>query len=545
MSKQPDRKEHSKAIKSLEQSAKNDNLLSMFQLYLYNSTGKNVVKPDKELAQTYLDSVAEKLSTSKFVIKSVELYEFRRLRKVEIEFNEKLTIIIGNNGSGKTSIVDALAKTFTWFNNNLDKSTNGRPVTPMDVNVNSTDYGEVVTKIEFNKETQFETTLAKTIPGYLHSKSGEVTDIKLAGLMYRHLANHESISIPLLAYYSVERSDFKLTQTIPENASGDPSSNRFNSLNGALEGSGKLDDFSELYIELVNLAQGESASEVKALRVKINNIESLIKEAYDGKEIPKEDPIVSKFNSMKVELDDALAANCSTKHQRQLELVNHAIETIVPDVTGFEVDRASGKLKLMVCNFGNRVNISQLSQGQKTLVALTGDLARRLVVLNPEADNALNGHGIVIIDEVELHLHPKWQQEVLLGLQNTFPNIQFIVTTHSPQVLSTVDKTCIRQVYLNKHGEPDIKVPHFQTRGVTSASVLARIMEIESIPQNVPEAQLVKQFYKLLGNHNKNEAQQELEKIINHFSEDHPVTKECVESLNIYELKSKYLKAKE
>jgi len=545
MSKQPDRKEHSKTIKSLEQSARKGNLLSMFQLYIYHSTGKNVEEKDEQLAQTYLRTVADKLPTSKFVIKSVGLYEFRRLREIDIEFDEKLTIIIGNNGSGKTSIVDALAKTFTWFNNNLCKSTNGRPVTGADVNINSTDYGEIVTKIGFNKETQFETILTKTVPGYPHSKSSEVIDIKLAGLMYRHLANHKGVSIPLLAYYSVERSDFKLTQTIPENASSDPSSNRFNSLDGALEGSGKLDDFSELYIELVNLARGESASEVKALRVQIDSIESLIKEAYDGKEPPTEDPIVSKFNSMKIDLAIALAANCSTKHQRQLELVNYAIEEIVPDVTDFEIDRSSGKLKLMVCNFGNRVNISQLSQGQKNLVALTGDLARRLVVLNPDADNALEEHGVVIIDEVELHLHPKWQQEVLLGLQHTFPNIQFIVTTHSPQVLSTVDKTCIRQVYLNKHSEPDIKVPHFQTRGVTSASVLARIMEVESIPQNVPEAQLVKQFYKLLGNHNKNEAQQELEKIINHFSEDHPVTKECAESLNIYELKSKYLKAKE
>ena len=97
MSKQPDRKEHSKAIKSLEQNAKKGNLLSKFQLYIYHSTGKNVEKIDEQLAQTYLESVADKLPTSKFVIKSVELYEFRRLREIDIEFDEKLTIIIGNN----------------------------------------------------------------------------------------------------------------------------------------------------------------------------------------------------------------------------------------------------------------------------------------------------------------------------------------------------------------------------------------------------------------------------------------------------------------
>lgn len=518
MSKQPDRKEHSKAIKSLEQNAKKGNLLSKFQLYIYHSTGKNVEKINEQLAQTYLESVADKLPTSKFVIKSVELYEFRRLREIDIEFDEKLTIIIGNNGSGKTSIVDALAKTFTWFNNNLCKSTNARPVTAADVNVNSTDYGEIVTNIEFNKDTQFETILAKTIPGYPHSKSSEVIDIKLAGLMYRHLANHEGISIPLLAYYSVERSDFKLTQTIPENASGDPSSNRFNSLDGALEGSGKLDDFSELYIELVNLAQGESASEVKALRVKINNIESLINEAYDGKEPPEDDPIVRSFNTKKLELDRALEANCSTKHQRQLELVNHAIEEIVPDVTDFEVDRSSGKLKLMVCNFGNRVNISQLSQGQKTLVALTGDLARRLVVLNPDADNALEGHGVVIIDEVELHLHPKWQQEVLVGLQKIFPHIQFIVTTHSPQILSHIDPNHTTIIRLKNVDSKISKTKVRDTYGKNADRIYEDNMDVSSRPMEVQRE--FDEIFVLIEQKKLDDAKSKIEKLKNLIGED-------------------------
>ena len=430
-------KENSRTIKSLEKNAKKGNLLSMFQLYENYSTG-NYVEENRSLANHYLSLLAEKVSESKFTLKSINLYEFRRFRELDIELDEKLTVIIGNNGVGKTSIVDAIAKTFTWFNTYLEKDANGRPITQADVNINATDYSEVITKIKLNNKTQFTTALTKKVSGSIKSKSSSVSDIKLAGLIYRHLAKHKAVSIPLLAYYSVERSDFRLNQSIAEKVSDNLSTNRFDSLDSALEGSGKLKDFSDRYIELVNLAKGESTTKVKELRKQIINLEGMVKKIHKEQTPPTDDSMADVIRVMREELDEALKVNSSTKYQKQLKLVNKAIENIVPDVTDFEIDRSTGQIRLMVHNFGNRVNISQLSQGQITLVTLIGDLARRLVRLNPDADDALQGHGIVIIDEIELHLHPKWQQNVLLGLQTTFPNIQFIITTHSQQVLSHV-----------------------------------------------------------------------------------------------------------
>ena len=72
------------------------------------------------------------------------------------------------------------------------------------------------------------------------------------------------------------------------------------------------------------------------------------------------------------------------------------------------------------------------------MLLLVADLAMRLVVANPAAVDPLAGKGIVLIDELELHLHPGWQRIVLPGLEKTFPECQIIATTHSPQVLSTV-----------------------------------------------------------------------------------------------------------
>jgi predicted ATP-binding protein involved in virulence len=516
-------KETSRAIKKLIQKAKKGNLLSIFQLYENYSSGKYVEEKDEALSQQYFNVLSLKLPKAKLTIKSLNLYEFRRFRSLDIDFDDRLTVIIGKNGVGKTSIVDAIAKSFTWFNNNLDKKSNARPVTLSDINVNSSDYGEITTTIELSEHSQFETSLTKIISGNPNTKSSEVIDIKLAGLIYRHMAPHNNVSIPLLAYYSVERSDFKLTQTISEKATKDASINRFGALTDALEGSGKLDDFSELYIELVNLAEGKPTSEVKELREQISSYESLILLAYKDNEPPIGDPILKALNELREELADTLNLNRSNKHRKQLALINKAIESIVPNVTNFEVDRSSGKLKLMVSNFGNRVNISQLSQGQKTLVALIGDIARRLVTLNPEAENALEGHGIVIIDEVELHLHPKWQQEILLGLQSTFPNIQFIVTTHSAQVLSTVDKNCIRILSFDESGAAYIDSPKLQTKGVCSSDVLEQIMGTFSIPP-VCEANWLADYSALVAE-NLWESEKGLklfDDIVKHFGAEHP-----------------------
>ena len=85
---------------------------------------------------------------------------------------------------------------------------------------------------------------------------------------------------------------------------------------------------------------------------------------------------------------------------------------------------------------GEELDVNQLSQGEKSLLALVGDIARRLALLNPSMENPLEGEGVVMIDEVDLHLHPKWQHDLVDKLVKTFPNVQFILTTHSPHIIS-------------------------------------------------------------------------------------------------------------
>lgn len=128
-----------------------------------------------------------------------------------------------------------------------------------------------------------------------------------------------------------------------------------------------------------------------------------------------------------------------TYRDRALQCVREAVQAMLPEFSDLQVKR--NPLRLSVTKQGIEYSVDQLSDGEKCTLALMGDLARRLALANPHSNNPLTGQGIVLIDEIELHMHPSWQRLVLPTLQKTFPNIQFIVTTHSPQVLGEVDET--------------------------------------------------------------------------------------------------------
>ncbi|MEM8534817.1 MAG: AAA family ATPase, partial [Chloroflexota bacterium] len=97
------------------------------------------------------------------------------------------------------------------------------------------------------------------------------------------------------------------------------------------------------------------------------------------------------------------------------------------------------KPSLWVRKNGNPLNVSQLSDGERSMLALVFDLSRRLALANPQSDDPLReGRGVVLIDELDLHLHPSWQRTIVDRLTTTFPNCQFIATTHSPQIVGEV-----------------------------------------------------------------------------------------------------------
>jgi predicted ATP-binding protein involved in virulence len=167
----------------------------------------------------------------------------------------------------------------------------------------------------------------------------------------------------------------------------------------------------------------------------------------------------------------------------KLQAVKNAILAFLDDFSDLRIQR-SPFADMVIKKKGQKLSVNQLSSGEKSLLTMVGDLARRLAIANPGLPNPLNGRAVVLIDEVDLHLHPKWQKEIVARLQDTFPNVQFILSTHSTLVINHL-KT--ESIFLLDNFEC---YPAKQTKFVTYGADLAKLLawqglEGGSIPKKI------------------------------------------------------------
>lgn len=173
-------------------------------------------------------------------------------------------------------------------------------------------------------------------------------------------------------------------------------------------------------------------------------------------------------NEQKIETGDL------NYQDRALKAVRTAIMSMLDDCSNLRVARKP-RLEMKIDKGNISLNVSQMSDGEKCTMALLGDLARRLTLANP-----LLGEDVVLIDELELHMHTSWQRKIPGVLKKTFPNIQFIVTTHSPIILSEADEDY--NVFFMKCEEDDIEVRGVrQMNGYDANAVLEQFMETHSV----------------------------------------------------------------
>lgn len=165
--------------------------------------------------------------------------------------------------------------------------------------------------------------------------------------------------------------------------------------------------------------------------------------------------------------------------EAQIRAISRSLETVLasegylPELT---IESLTGELALKqgTAHGDIPVAISRLSDGVRSTFGLFADIAFRCAKLNPEMREAAPRMtpGLVLIDEIDLHLHPAWQQRILNSLQLAFPKLQFIVTTHSPQVVSSVPKECVRIVDPSRSEAIPL---YSQTQGVESQDILADV----------------------------------------------------------------------
>ena len=354
------------------------------------------------------------------------------------DYPSNITVFIGNNGSGKTSLLKSVATALTWFVARLkhDKS-NGTPI-PESVILNTANAAAVeiivndqnlqqqiqaytwrITKNRTARKAEFSTYL---------SELNQLTDY------YKQwLGDDDQSSLPLIAFYPVERSVIDIPLKIREKHQFLQIDGYDNALNNAVD----FRRFFEWFRDREDV-ENELASQV-------NDYADILKEELELvaslKNLNENKTDYQDFENLKNKLDkiiNALEANnrqdIATK-DLQLEVVRQAIYAFIPEFSNLRV-RRKPRLHMSVDKNDKTLNVNQLSQGEKSLMALVGDIARRLAMMNPKLDNPLLGKGIILIDEIDMHLHPQWQRSIIQRLQTTFPNCQFILTTHSPLVIS-------------------------------------------------------------------------------------------------------------
>ena len=169
------------------------------------------------------------------------------------------------------------------------------------------------------------------------------------------------------------------------------------------------------------------------------------------------------------------------RFEHMVQVVQQAVDALVKNSTGWhrlEYSQRHHQQLVMYHAQHGVMPVDMLSDGLRNAIAMVADLAFRAYKLNPQLgkEAALQTPGIALIDEVDMFLHPSWQQTILGSLRAAFPKLQFIVTTHSPQVLTTVPRDNIRILDQDENGRIGVRTPDFSPLAHESGDALAKIM---------------------------------------------------------------------
>ncbi|MCG8208165.1 AAA family ATPase [Tenacibaculum finnmarkense] len=320
-------------------------------------------------------------------IQNITIINFKGFSEKYLNFNNRMTVLIGDNGSGKTSVLEALSFVIGTFFHRIEGA-NARTLKDFEKR------RIIVSPESFETQLPFKISVSHTFEGENYNWSRESNKIK-GGVSYKDAndlinrgkklselirSNEETVNLPLLAYYGTER----------------------------------------LAEKKQKIAYAKKSSRI---------------DGYYGALDPRS--IKRKFLEwFKTFEDSALKFN---KDKTLYNAFTNAITEMVPEWKNihfsWEANDMMGQLK-----DDSWMPFSQMSDGYKNIIRISADIAYRAIKLNPHlGGNAITEtEGVVLIDEIDMHLHPKWQSHIINDFKRTFPKIQFIVTTHSPFVVQSL-----------------------------------------------------------------------------------------------------------
>lgn len=482
--------------------------------YMFDEYLDAVKKVDLVKTNSYFNEINNIVDNDNIYIEKAVFLNYKKLSYLELELNSKLNVIIGQNGVGKTSILNGIVKNISWLVNNILKDNNNGMYITEDEISNFIENKEIQTSMvecffRYGNHTNIDGELIKHKAGFTSKKQSKLTKYKNIGTIWRTLNSSTSINLPFFAFYSVKRFNDKVNNKIEIKKDID----KFEAYRGILDGTVKFDSFVKWLLQCLKIQS--SSNDLNGYKSRLELIRSAKAVLVVGTDIYNVlDEEEKTLNSFLNKIDN------NSVYIKQLDLINSLVREVFKDFIGFKLELSSGFDEIfLVYENKKEVNLTQLSDGERVFIGLLMDIAYRLILLNSNRKNPFEGMGIVIIDEIELHLHPKWQQNAILILQKSFPNLQFIISTHSPHILSTVDMNSIKIIY----SDLVVRQPDYQTKGIMSSDVLELIMDTKSIP-DIKEAHDLKYLNSLIQSdqYNSDEFRELLSQSISHFGENHP-----------------------
>jgi predicted ATP-binding protein involved in virulence len=194
--------------------------------------------------------------------------------------------------------------------------------------------------------------------------------------------------------------------------------------------------------------------------------------------------------------------------------IRTALERFLPGYSNLRPSTESASRVEIDVN-GTTLDVRQLSDGERSVLALILDIAKRLAQANPRLDDPLtSAHAVILIDEIDLHLHPQWQRKIVGNLEKTFPSCQFIATTHSPQIIGEVPPENIQMI---KDG--GIHSPS-RSFGIDSSRVLEEVMDTKA--RNADVEDKISRVAMLIGDSKAEEAKAAIKTLSDDIGEDDP-----------------------
>ena len=386
-------------------------------------------------------------------IQSIELLNYRAFEKLHITFPEtNVAVFVGENGKGKSSVLDAIAVLFSQlvvaFHDGFSIKANSKEIPQLlDTDIR---LGQIKTKLSIN------------VTDYDKGHNWEISKYRLSSTILGDDANLPTDKFatfnkkyPVLAYYNTNRKYLKDEITFGEAVSMYRLSPTLLYRNALKSNIAVFDDFVDWF---------------------------RLQEDRENEQIRRE----KNFDLVNPELE--ILRNTFEDFFKHLHNANYSKLRIERYYQGQADLRDS---QLMVTKNGLDFEVAQLSDGEKVLMLMVCDIARRLVIVNQIGGSTQLDDGIVLIDEIELHLHPRWQRQIIPALRNTFPNIQFIITTHSPQVLSE-----IKQNELFILADNQVYQPSTNPIGRDTNAILEEIMGTSKRPQVIED--LSEQYFSFI-----------------------------------------------